>query len=395
MTTNKIRRAILTYFPNNGHRDWLKPDTFHFPPNSVRNWCAQFEECPETGTLHVHAYVEFKNGIRFATLNNKIETHTGKHGNIQKADKCSEPQRQGAVNYCTNESKRKPDTEAYIWHANQDELKFDPKFVNNPNKRQKLSRASKADSQKKMLIEYIDSKPIHWNWGQLVHENDASKLLLCTCGWGEKYHKSRIEGAKRRHIEEVIIMFGAGGTGKTTMAESWHLHEEPDMDARYYKRNFQDGAFWGGGSTSYKNEKIIHFEEFHGQELFSTWKQICDLGKVGPKINVKGAGGKLNHDTVIMTSNIHPAGWYRNVWNDDPKQFQQFSRRITRVLFFPPHKEDGSINIPDEDGPHFIDVTDDFKEFNHDFDKAKAHAADVWPLPERELTASLCFNKPL
>lgn len=382
----------MTYWPNNLHADWLKPDVFKFPPNSVRNWCASFQYCPTTGKLHAHAYVEFRNGIKFSTLRNKIETHTGSPGDIKKPDLCSDNQRQCAVNYVLNAETRAPDTESFIWSLNKDTLRYDPNCKPNENATKRQKRVDKSNERKRELIEYIDSKPVYWSWGEIVTENMASKLLLVTCGWGQTYHNARLENAPRQIITNVIIMFGAGGTGKTTMAEAWFADDMPDERERYYKRNYQDGVFWGGGSTKYKNERIIHLEEFSGQEKFSQWKMLCDLGKHGPKINVKGAGAKLNHDTVIMTSNIHPAGWYHKLWREDEKQFQQFSRRVTQVLFFPPFKPDGSVNVPDKDGPHFTDITEEFQSWNHNYDDAKVHAAVVWPLPERELTASLGFN---
>ena len=164
-------------------------------------------------------------------------------------------------------------------------------------------------------------------------------------------------------IPGVVIMYGAGGTGKTTMCISYDAASDLEpQNERYYRRNHEDGSFWGGGRTAYNGQRVIHFEEFSGQEPFSRVKEVCDIGKEGPAVNIKGSGTELNHTTVLFSSNIHPAGWYHNLWKLDPKQFHPFWRRVTKVLFFPAKRPDGALNIPDEDNePYFIDQTDDWK----------------------------------
>lgn len=129
---------------------------------------------------------------------------------------------------------------------------------------------------------HIESKPKHWTWDQILHEDDFSKTLLCTCSWGKKYHEGRHAEIARRTINNVIIMYGAGGTGKTTLAHSWDVRDDEDKQERYYRRNPDDGHFWGGGRSAYKGQRIIHLEEFCGQEQLSRLKELCDIGKEGP-----------------------------------------------------------------------------------------------------------------
>lgn len=137
------------------------------------------------------------------------------------------------------------------------------------------------------------------------------------------------------------------------------------------------------GRTCYKGQQVIHYEEFTGQEAFSRLKEVCDIGKSGPAVNVKNGGAVLNHDTVIFTSNVHPAGWFHNYWTKDPKQWLPFERRVTEVRFYPSHRPDGSLNAPDEENPpYFIDQTSEFKSFGGDYTQALAHAEKHWALQE-------------
>ncbi len=209
--------------------------------------------------------------------------------------------------------------------------------------------------------------------------------MLCACSWGKSYHAGRHCEIGERTITNVILFYGAGGTGKTTMAKQYDVTPGETLQERYYRRNATDGVFWGGGRTAYGGQRVIHYEEFCGQEQLARLKEVCDLKATGPNVNVKNGGATLNHDTVIFTSNHHPAAWYKNVWTKDPKQFHPFWRRITQVMFFPAHRADGTLNIPDDDHePYFVDQTQQWLAFNGDFNECTSHAAEHWPLREED-----------
>lgn len=380
----RIGRAILTYFPTTSESKYLEPEFILGRTLVLRcsNWFSQYELCPETKRMHIHAYVEFKRDSRprFNTLDDRFKS-LDLGWNCRTARKTSESQRQGAVNYVHKLESRMDGFEPFTWSENDDKnLKFDPNFVPKTKKDKRKARDDAIEEQR----QYIESKPRIWTWDQILHENDASKKLLVTCSWGKKYHDGRHAEDLRRDVTNVIIYYGAGGTGKTTLCMEYDSKSslEPRVE-RYYRRNPDDGNFWGGGRTAYKGQRVIHFEEFGGQEPFSRLKEVCDIGKPGPSVNIKGAGVDLNHHTAIFSSNIHPAGWYRHLWKDDPKQFHPFWRRVTEVKFFPSHRPDGTLNIPDQDNPPFIiDQTADWKSFDGDYDKCMEHADAHWPVRE-------------
>lgn len=372
----KIVACIITFFPESEDNTLLLPSTW-FPEGHYSHWCGQFEKCPKTDKLHGHIFVKFVYNYRkrFKQITDTISRVTGNHGNIQITKKVSQKSIQCAINYVL-----KPGGTGlpYIWNNT---CAFDEAmWLARPT-----PKKSKEDKDKDK-VDWIESKPKHWTWDQIVHESDESKYLLASCSWGKSYHAGRMATAERRTITNVIVFYGAGGTGKTTLARSWDSKPDESEFERYFKRNHDDGHFWGGGRVAYKGQRIIHFEEFDGNEQFSNMKEWMDIGKTGPPVNVKNGGTHLNHETVIITTNVHPAGWYRSLWTKDPKQFHPFWRRITKVCFFPEKRADGSLNIPSEDHePYFIDQTDDWIALEGSHKNCLAHASKHWPLEDTTL----------
>lgn len=391
----KIRRGIITIFPPNTDAVWLDPVTyFNNPEKKIDLWCGQFELAPTTDALHAHIYVEFSTEYRprFSVVRNIFTKHFDSTVNIRRSQRASAKQRQCAINYVQDEFKRAPNSINYVWPG----CTVPVGYCNDSKAKKK---ADVTDTETQRL--WIESKPRWWSWDRIVHESEDSKKLLAVCSFGKKYHEGRQAEIPRRKIQDVVIMYGAGGTGKTTIAQAWGSCDSEDHQERYYRRNPDDKAFWGGGRTAYKGQRIIHLEEFCGQEQLSRIKEICDLGKSGPSVNIKGSGTDLNHEIVLFTSNNHPAGWYRHLWAREPKQFHPFWRRITSVLFFPAHREDGTLNIPDSENPgYYIDQTNEWLEMQGDYDKCVEHAMKHWALPEQEANVigdtafSTSFNVP-
>jgi len=391
---NLIGAAIITAFPSNPEADLLKPHRYFLDTTGLEIWCGQFEKGGHTDCLHLHIYMQWSNKHRkrFSAIVSAFKNATGKQPNIQICRRATKKSRACAVNYVLKPMTRLGDEWQYIWPYNSSTVRFDPKlWGQKPDK--KPEKQDLTETQRK----WIESKPKWWTWDQLVHENNESKALLCTCSWGKTYHSGRHAECGRRDISDVIIYYGAGGTGKTTLALSFDEQDGEVVQERYYRRNTDDGQFWGGGRTAYKNQRIIHFEEFCGQEPFARIKEVCDIGKAGPSVNIKNGGTELNHNTVIFTSNHHPAGWYHRMWGEDPKQFHPFWRRITKVLFFPAHRPDGSSNIPDDSTPpFFIDQTEEWKSFKGDYDASVCHADKHWPLKtDGNGSVSAWFNPPV
>jgi hypothetical protein len=397
---SKIGRCIITFFNVHPNIQHLEPELYfgESARTTVKNWCGQFEICPLTEAKHAHVYAEFFQDSRgdfrprFTRLRQLFASHHDRV-NIRVPKRTSNKQRQCAVNYCLKPETRMSEPEIqHIWKHNANPLKFDAELFD----KKPASKEAKVDKTK-TRVEWIDSKPIDWTWAQIVMENDESKFLLADCTWGRKYHEMRSAAQSRRTIDHFIIMYGAGGTGKTTAAIDWDKQEGESERQRYYKRNTDDGHFWGGGTTAYRGQRIVHFEEFNGGEAFHKFKEYIDIGKKGPQVSIKGSGVELNHETVVCTSNIHPAGWYNSYWKKDPKQFMPFWRRVTEIRFYPSHRPDGTLNMPDADNPpYYIDQTSEWKEMAGNYESCLEHASDNWPLINDEGRDAFArsFNPP-
>ena len=371
---NRIGQGIITIFPPSTHPSWLNPDTYFTDTDVIlEKWCGKFEVAPATGTIHAHLFFKFNRDrrMRFNVLRKLISDKVGKNPNIKRARSHSAKSIQCAINYVLKTDTAAVDTVPFIW---KNSCEFSQKVWDERKSNKKDANAE--------IIAYIMSKPESWLYDKIVHENDESRLLLASCSWAKRLHEGRGAAAPRRTIQNVVIMYGAPGTGKSTMAEQWEKPDDVEVSDWIYERNPADGNFWGGGRTAYRGQPVIWEDEFTGQERFSDLKKWCDTKHYGTNVAVKNGGRELNHHTFIFTSNVHPAGWYHNMWSKDPKQFGAFHRRVTKVLFFPVNRPDGSRNDPDSDhDPYYIDQSDEWAGMEREYQACLDHAESCWPLP--------------
>jgi hypothetical protein len=391
---NRIGRALVTLFV-----DKIDPAYLHPKAYFGRTWdkrltkvAGQFEICPSTNALHIHLYLVFTRDARpyFHILRKTLNKDFVTGVNIARPTSHSANSSQFGINYCLAEEKRAPGTDPFVYKCSFDQSKWELRstrkydasdVTGDGNDSKRPAKKSKSDKRKEDIIEYIESKPIHWTWHQIVHENRASKVLLADNAWGKRFHEGRVASLPLRVIEQVVILYGAAGTGKTTLSQAY---DEDDADTsraeRYYLRNLQESKFWGSGSTAYLGQRVIHLEEFNGQVPLSEWKELSNVGHSGPPIAVKYGGTTLNHNVVIFSSNLHPAYWYHRAMANDHNQWPAFARRVTKILFFPSSRPDGTKNLPDDSNPpHFLDQTTEWKDSCQEYDGAVAHAEKHWP----------------
>ena len=380
----KIHRALVTIFHQAPSPGMVDPATYFGQEweTIIQVWVAQWEKAPTTNQVHAHIYMEFIHGKgqNFDTLRRKIEAFSPR-SDIKVPRKSCKAQRQGAVNYCAKEYTRIEDcTYRWMYAKYPIVVAYDEAFAK--------KASEKKVPEKVKQFNHITSKPWWWTWDMLLQESPEAGLLLCACSWGAKYQRSRASGRPRRTIENVVVLYGVGGSGKTTMARNWGSDkdtEDAPAHLRYWKRNYDDGVFWGGGATAYTGQSVIHLDEFQGQEKLADFKEICDVGNVGKSVNIKNGGTDLNHDTVVITSNIHPAMWYRNAIKKDEHHWVPFHRRITKVVFFPEFRADGvtknRAGEKDADGviipPYVVDQTDVWRSFDT-YEAAVDHAEEFW-----------------
>lgn len=374
MPRDQLHAFIATIWPDEPDIALLQPASY-YPDyeKRIKYWAGQYETCPTTERIHGHIYCEFHRDYRARqdSVIQKFTTVTGTHCDISKQKFATGSARQGAINYVLDAEKRSDDHQDFVLFPEDSDITFNKEY-----KEERLKKKRIRETEKMEIIQHILNKPWYTPWDQILHESLESQLLLCDCSWAKKFHEGRAMTLERRSIKNVIIFYGVGGSGKTHMAKNWDIKDDEPEHVRYYRRNYDDGNFWGGGNTAYRNQRIIHLDEYVGQEKFSDFKEICDIGNRGKHVNIKNGGIHLNHETVIITSNVHPAYWYRNVMKKDADhQWLSFWRRITNVYFFPPLREDGTRNIAsDIESPYFIDQSNDWLTLQ-EWKDAKAHAA--------------------
>lgn len=371
---SKVSRALVTVFHDSAEAGPINPASYFGSDwqAKLQVWVAQWECCPSTGTTHAHIYLELRHSHRlrvpaFLDLIAKISPRN----NVKFPRRANKNQRQGAVNYCQKESTRIAEAPDFKWSDGID-ISYSESFA--------LAASDKKKTRHDKQVEHIMSRPVEWSWAKLLHENDESRKLLAACSWGRKFHELRKPTERTlRTIENVIICYGSGGSGKTTYAQSYDSIPEESRSDRYYRRNYDDKLFWGGGQTAYNNQRVIHLDEFTGQETLSRFNELCDVGNTGGPVNVKGGGTSLNHSSIIITSNLHPAYWFHNVWTKDDNLWVPFHRRITKVLFFPALRQDGTRNLAGPNSePFVVDQTDEWRTCV-EYVNACEHARKYWP----------------
>lgn len=114
---------------------------------------------------------------------------------------------------------------------------------------------------------------------------------------------------------EVIVHYGAAGTGKTRI---------PYDEGAYIFDDYESG-WWDG----YGGESVVLFDDFYGGIKWSFFLRLLDGYQV--RLKVKGGFTYAQWSKVYITSNKHPDEWYK----DHVLKDKEFARRITKVLHFP------------------------------------------------------------
>lgn len=114
-----------------------------------------------------------------------------------------------------------------------------------------------------------------------------------------------------RHVE-VLVRYGAAGTGKT---------REPYEEGAYIFDDYANG-WWDG----YDGESVVLLDDFYGGIKWSFFLRLLDGYQV--RLKVKGGFTYANWTKVYITSNKHPSEWYERGF---PPELE---RRITEIREF-------------------------------------------------------------
>lgn len=118
---------------------------------------------------------------------------------------------------------------------------------------------------------------------------------------------------------EVIVLWGATGTGKTRDALTKYWPEVP-----HYKWKSSNGQWWDG----YDGEKKIIIEEFRGTMIWADLLDLLDRNEC--RVPVKGGFVQIQADKFVICSPKPPAAWYKD--DDEYDKIGQLRRRITTIV---------------------------------------------------------------
>ena len=156
---------------------------------------------------------------------------------------------------------------------------------------------------------------------------------------GEQESDRQLQGVR------VLCLYGPTGTGKTYAAinlianrRDYYIAECPSS---------RGSKLWFDG---YEGQKTLVLDDFSGDFCdFRFLLRLLDVYKL--KVEVKGGFSWAVWTTVVITTNVHPSGWYKDV-NVAPLR-----RRIHEIRYV---EHPGTYRLMDWD-EHYLD--DDFQQF--------------------------------
>nr|UOF78649.1 rep protein [Cressdnaviricota sp.] len=338
--SNKSRMWLITVLDYNTAIPLTKE---MFGNNAVKAITGQYEICPTTGTRHVHLAVEFTNSKRFDALRHQVNNIFGVQGCDIKPVPAADWLK--VERYCHKEDSRDPIYERYNVHIPR--TRYGRVLEPLPPVRRQVAtgsiprprKPSKIETVWKLLLE----QDVEKSWDEIFAEadTDTQVLMLHAPSTKKQWEVYRQEKYERRTIQRVIILYGAAGSGKTCFAMNGKDYFRAEKDDFLFIQNRAMGAWCDG----YKNQEVFLIDEIDGRDWdLGRLLQTMDIGKQGPKLQIKGSSVQGNFHTIVLTSNRHPMMWFQKSFQANPMLWKAFARRITECRFYPPKKNDGTPN---------------------------------------------------
>lgn len=261
---------------------------------SLEYYCVQKEKCPDTGRIHLQGYLELANGCTLTGLKKRLKKHMCWPSTHLDPRKGTQEQ---AVAYCTKDDSR----------------------IEGPWEWGKKN----IQGERSDLIELRDAVLNGARLRDIYMNNELCPALAKY----SKFYSMLVEDHQReqskRFIEqEVIIVVGPAGTGKTRF-----IYEKHGYDNVYPLINAQKDIWFDG----YEGQKVLLIDDFYG---WIKWSFLLKLLDGHPcRLNVKGGTRWKTWTHVYITSNKHPKYWYPNKCPNGVIP-NELLRRISSVLYF-------------------------------------------------------------
>jgi len=249
----------------------------------IRGAIYQQERCPDTGRLHLQAYLETQRPVRLTALS---KLWPGIHAERRLGT------RQQAIDYCTKEKSKVSGPFTF----GSMEL--------NQGKRSDLDEIKEAMKEGCTELEIADEY-----FGEWVRYNKAFtryRTLICP---------------PRNFKTKLIIYWGAAGSGKTrkVYSEGGNVYPVPQPNG---------GNVWFDGL---ENQESVLLDDFYGWIPLSLLLKMAD--RYTMQVPVKGGMVNFAPKNLYITSNSHPNEWYK--WGEMNSNLRAaFDRRIDEIVEF-------------------------------------------------------------
>lgn len=258
--TNRWRNFCFTSFSP------ILADTLDRP--MFKYLVMQKEVCPNTQREHWQGYAELKSQRR---LNGVKEALGDEKAHI-------EPRRgtaKEAADYCKKAESAIPDT---IVEFGQ---------ISGQGRRSDVENMVSMIREGKSNLEILDEMP-----GTYARMYKAADRI--------RWELQRASTSRWRNLE-VIVLYGATGTGKTRFAI-----ESCPPEESLFKLDVANNLWWDG----YSGESTLVLDDFYGWIKYGLLLNVLDGYPL--RLEVKGGFTRAAWTRVIVTSNKHPRDWYKD-----------------------------------------------------------------------------------
>lgn len=256
---SRFRNICVTSFLHN------LPDTLD--RGAITYGIMQKEICPSTGSEHWQCYFELRSQQRLSAVKE-----------ILGDEKCHVESRRGtaqeAADYCRKIESAVPGSLIEFGTMKQQGKRSDIESLVN------LVREGKSN------IEILETMP--GTYARMYKAVDRIRWDI------------RAASSSSWRQLEVLVLYGATGTGKTRFAI-----ESCPPDQAWFKLDVANNLWWDG----YSNEDILIIDDFYGWIKYGLLLNVLDGYKL--RLEVKGGFTWASWRRVIITSNKHPRDWYK------------------------------------------------------------------------------------
>lgn len=265
---SRTKYWLLTFFKDEiiqTHQSYFK-EIFQENEQKIQYFVYQIERAPDTGRLHIQAYLCLRDRARLPGVKQLVKDQTVH----------CEPRRgthKQAVDYCTKEETRIEGPFEY------GEEPLD-------------SRKRKLDDIKKSIDE---------GWTDLDIANEHFGIW---CRYFKAFREYRMLSQPTRNFKtEVRVYYGPTGVGKSRRASY-------EAGPNAYRKPL--GEWWDG----YDGESNVIIDDYYGWLRFDELLRCLD--RYPHRVPIKGGFVNFAPRLVIITSNVEPRGWY------DTERINQF-----------------------------------------------------------------------